>query len=39
MISGAARTTLEMGIRMHEVAATEKRLAALEARLALQQRD
>jgi hypothetical protein len=33
---GAARTTLEMGIRMREVADTEERLAALEAQLAAQ---
>jgi hypothetical protein len=34
---GAARTILETGIRMREVADTEERLAALEAQLASQQ--
>jgi len=36
---GAARAFLEIGIRMREVTDTEERVAALEARLALQQRD
>src|SRR5262249_38049680 len=33
---GAARATLELGIRMREVADTEERLAALEAQMASQ---
>jgi hypothetical protein len=34
---GAARTILETGIRMREVADTEERVAALEAQMASQQ--